>query len=218
MSVFLALLKRDCLVLIQRGQAVILSWVFMALAVTLFPFAIGPDQTALAKIAPGIVWVLALFLGLLHLDKLYGEDAADGALEQLAAQGIPLWWLGFTRAIAHWGMAFGPLIILSPVLLVVLGVKETEVLPPMLSLLVGTPALSFIGSWGAALTLGARQSALVVTLVVFPLMIPTLIFGVSAAAPKLGSEGAMLLCGAVSLFAMVICPVATQLSLRAALE
>lgn len=214
----MALLRRDCTVLIQRGQAVLLSWAFMVLAVTLFPFAIGPDQGALAKLAPGIVWVLALFLGLLHLEKLYGEDASDGALEQLVAQGMPLWWFGFTRALAHWLMAFAPLIALTPVLLIILGVSEDAVTRPMLSLLAGTPALSLIGSWGAALTLGARQSALVITLVVFPLMIPTLIFGVSAAAPSFGTQGALSLCLAVSLLSAIICPIATQFSLRAALE
>lgn len=218
MARFFALLRRDCRVLIQGGQAVLLSWGFMALAVTLFPFAIGPDQKALSLIAPGIVWVLALFLGLLHLEKLYGEDASDGALEQLVAQGLPLWWFGFSRSIAHWLIAFLPLIVLSPVLLVVLGVREDQLFLPMLSLLVGTPALSLIGSWGAALTIGARQSALVVTLVVFPMMIPTLVFGVSAAAPRFGTDGALSLCLAVSLLSAVLCPIATHFSLRSALE
>jgi len=218
MITFTALLKRDCSALMQRGQPVILSWGFLALAVTLYPFAIGPDQQALSEIAHGIVWVLALFLGLLHLERLYGEDAADGALEQLAAAGASLWWFGLTRAAAHWLMAFLPLVLLSPVLLIVLGVKENALTAPLISLLAGTPALSFIGSWGAALTLGARQSALVVTLVVFPLMIPTLIFGVSAAAPRLGAEGALSLCLAVSLISAVICPIATHFSLRGFLE
>lgn len=215
---FLALLKRDCAVLIQRGQAALLTWAFMLLAVTLFPFAIGPDQAALAKLAPGIIWVLALFLGLLHLEKLYGEDARDGSLEQLAAHGLPLWWFGFTRALAHWLIAFAPLIVLSPVLLIVLGVSEERLLGPAISLLVGTPALSFIGNWGAALTIGARQSSLVVTLVVFPLMIPTLIFGASAAGAAFGAQAALMLCGAVSLVSAALCPLATHFSLRAALD
>ncbi|MEM9878764.1 MAG: heme exporter protein CcmB [Pseudomonadota bacterium] len=215
---FFKVLRRDCAALIERGQPIVLSCGFLVLASTLYPFAIGPDQVKLAQLAPGIVWVLALFLGLLHLEKLYGEDAASGALEQLAAAGVPAWWFGFTRSAAHWLMAFMPLIILTPALLIILGVKEDAVLLPVLSLLVGTPALSFIGSWGAALTLGARQSVLVVTLVVFPLMIPTLIFGVSAAAPQFGSDGAMSLCLAVTLLSAVICPIATHLSLRASLE
>ncbi|MEO0412498.1 MAG: heme exporter protein CcmB [Pseudomonadota bacterium] len=210
------LIWRDIGALAQGGRAFGLSCLFALLAVTLFPFAVGPDRPLLAAIAPGVIWVLALFLSVLHGQRVFVEDESDGALEQLLALGFSPGLVVFSRIVAHWVVAFAPLLFMVPILDVLLGAGLLPVPQHILSLLVGTPALSALAALGAALTIGAQQATLVLVAIVFPLMIPPLIFGTAAAAG--GTSGAFMFAGAVSLFSLVICPIAGHYALRAAMR
>lgn len=212
----LALVVRDVQILAQGGRAIGLSCLFSVLGVTLFPFAVGPDRPLLTAIAPGVTWVMALFLSILHGQRLFIEDETDGSLEQMLALGYSPGVMVLSRIIAHWVIAFTPLIAMVPILDILLGAGIKPAFAHMLSLLVGTPALSALAAFGAVLTLGASQGALVMLALVFPFMIPPLVFGASAGAD--GNQSAFLLLGAVSLFSIVVCPIAGHFGLRAAMR
>lgn len=212
----MSLVWRDISVLSQGGRALALSCFFLVLAASLFPFAVGPDAKLLSAIAPGVHWLLALFLAVLHGERIFVEDEQDGSLEQLRALGFAEGSLMLSRIIAHWVIAFAPQIALTGVVDVFLGAGLASAGQHMLSLLIGTPALSCLAVLAAALTLGARQSSLLMIVIVFPLMIPPLIFGVSAAAD--GGAAALMLLGASSLISLVAAPLAGHFALKAALK
>lgn len=216
MNRLVRLVWRDISVLAQGGRALGLSCLFALLAATLFPFAVGPDRPLLATIAPGVIWVLALFLSVLHAQRLFVEDESDGALEQLLALGFSPGLIVLSRILAHWVIAFAPLLLMVAVLDVLLGAGLLVVPQHVLSLLVGTPALSALAALGAVLTIGAQQATLVLVAIIFPLMIPPLIFGTAAAADA--APAAFMLAGAVSLFSLVICPIAGHYALKAAMR
>jgi heme exporter protein B len=203
------LFKRDIVLSVRSGGGFGLALVFFLIVVVLMPFALGPDQSVLAKIAPGLLWLGALLACLLSSDRIFGMDYEDGTLELLATSPLPLEGVYLAKSAAHWFTTGLPLSLAAPVfgILLNLNLKVGGVL--CLSLLFGTPALSLIGSFGATLTLGIRRGGLLLSLLVLPLYIPTLIFGalaVNAAALGKVLDGSLLSLLAISLGAIAILP------------
>ena len=165
----IALLLRDLRLATRAGGGFGLGLVFFLILVTLVPFGVGPDSARLATIAPGILWVGALLAALLSLDRIFALDHEDGTLDQLATAPLPL-------------------ALCAPLLGILLNLPGAAMLPLLLSLLAGTPALSVIGAFGAGLTVGLKRGGLLLSLLVLPLYVPTLIFGAEVA--RRGAEGA----------------------------
>ena len=206
MTRFLALIRRDLILAMRQGGSGWLPLGFFAVVATLFPLSIGPDAQTLADLAPGLIWVAALLAVLISLDRLYQSDYEDGALELLRLSPLPLPAVVGAKILAHWLTTGLPLIVAAPVLAVLLNLPVPALGVLLISLLLGTPALSLIGSIGAALTVSLRRGGLLIPLLVLPLYVPILIFGVSAvdatlaglaAAPHLKLLSAMLLVSAV---------------------
>jgi heme exporter protein B len=217
MSGFLAIVRRDLLIARRQGGGSLLAVGFFVIVAALFPFAIGADPMALRRVAPGVIWVAALLATLLSLDRLFQADFEDGSLDILALSPQPLFVTVLAKVLAHWLVVGLPLVIASPLLGVLLNLPPAAFPALLLAVLIGTPALSLIGAIGAALTAGIRRGGVLVPLLVLPLYIPTLIFGVAASGAESGGEALMLL-GAVSLVSLVLAPVAAAAALRLALE
>jgi heme exporter protein B len=218
---FLAIISRDLLLARRQGGASLLAVGFFVLVSILFPFALGPDSAVLATVAAGVIWVAALLATLLSLDRLFQADFEDGSLDLLALAPQPLFLTVLAKVIAHWLVTGLPLVLAVPLTALFLQLPGESLLPLIISVAIGTPALSLIGAVGAALTAGIRRGGVLVPLLVMPLYIPTLIFGVAAAGNALGGEPAaqaIMLLGAVSLFALVLAPLAAAAALRLALE
>ncbi len=221
MSAFLDIVRRDLrLALRQRADAGMVV-LFFALTVALFPFGIGPEPNLLARIAPGVIWVTALLAVLLSLERLFLADYEDGSLDLLALSPLPLELTVLAKATAHWLTTGLPLIVAAP-LIGLLYNMDTAGLPMlMLAMLLGSPSLSLIGAIGAALTLGARRGGVLIPLLVLPLYIPVLIFGVSvidAGMAELNTRPHLLFLGAIFLFSLAVAPFAGAAALRQALE
>jgi heme exporter protein B len=200
--IFLAVLTRDLRLILRHGSEAATAIAFFLLATLLFPFGLGPEPDLLARIAAGILWVVALLASLIALDRLFAEDFQDGSLEQLALAPLPLPLVVLAKLGAHWLATGLPLVILAPPLALMLHMDPAGLPVLTASLLLGTPCLSLIGAVGAALVLGARRGALLLPLLILPLYIPVLIFGTAAidaslaglsAAPHLQLLGAILL-------------------------
>ncbi|MCA3666888.1 MAG: heme exporter protein CcmB [Methylobacterium sp.] len=192
---------------------------FFLVLIAIVPFAIGADQKLIARLAPALLWIAALLATLLGLDRLFQADEEDGVLDQFLLSGGSLTMLVLAKALAHWLVTGLPLSLAAPVLGLMLAIEPQAMLPLALSLLVGTPALTLIGLVGAALTVSLNRGGLLLSLLVVPTAIPTLIFGVGVAkAAAEGRDFAMpltVLCG-TTLFALAISPVAAALALRQA--
>ena len=182
-----ALLLRDLRLATRAGGGFGLSLAFFLIVTVLVPFGVGPEGGTLGRIAPGILWVGALLSCLLSLDRIFALDREDGSLDLLATAPIPLEGVVAVKAAAHWLTTGLPLTLAAPVLGVLLNLPEAALGWLALSLMLGTPALSMIGTFGAALTVGLKRGGLLLSLLVLPLYIPTLIFGAEAA--KRGAEG-----------------------------
>lgn len=176
---FFSLLKRDLVMGFRQSTDLYMILVFFVIAASLFPLGVGPDPVVLGRIASGVVWVLALLSILLSLDRIFSHDYEDGSLEVMLLGPQPFMILALAKTVAHWLSATLPLIILAPIIAVMLNMDENGMSALIYGLLLGTPVLSLIGSVGAALSLGARRSGLLMALLVLPLFIPVLIFGVS---------------------------------------
>ncbi|MCM5679906.1 heme exporter protein CcmB [Schlegelella sp. S2-27] len=220
-ALFLALYLRDLRLALRRRADLGLPLVFLVAAASLFPLAVGPEPELLRRTAPGVVWACALLASMLSVTQLHAGDHADGSLEQmlLAGQGAAV--IAAAKAAAHWSVAGLPLVLLAPLVGGLLGMPA-ELLPVLaLSLLLGTPVLSLLGSLAAALTLGLRGAALLVVLLVLPLSVPALVFGTGAVAAADGgqSPGAHFsLMGALLIAAVLTTVPATAAALRLSME
>lgn len=221
MSGFSAVVGRDLRLALRQGSDAALVLIFFVLAVLLFPFGVGPEPNILARISTGVLWVTALLAALLSLERLFVAEQEDGSLDQLALLPVPLAVVVFAKVVAHWILTGLPLIVLSPLLAVALGM-DAEAYPVLiLALVLGTPTLSLIGGLGAALTLGARRAGALLALLVLPLYIPVLIFGVAAVDAALAGLAVgphLAILGALLLAAIPLCPWATAAALRQAIE
>ncbi|PPD14171.1 MAG: heme exporter protein CcmB [Methylobacterium sp.] len=219
MSAFSAVLKRDLRLARRAGAGASLGLMFFLVLIAIVPFAIGADQRLISRLAPALLWIAALLATLLGLDRLFQSDEEDGALDQFLLSGASLTLLVLAKALAHWLVTGLPLSLAAPVLGLMLAIEPQAMLPLALSLLVGTPALTLIGLVGAALTVSLNRGGLLLSLLVVPTAIPTLIFGVAVAkAAAEGRDFAMpltVLCG-TTLFALAISPIAAALALRQA--
>jgi len=220
-STFADVVARDLrLALRQRGDAVMVV-LFFVLTATLFPFAIGPEANLLARLAAGVIWVTALLAVLLSLERLFLADFEDGSLELLALAPTPLSLTVLAKVLAHWLTTGVPLIAAAPLIALLYNMDETALPVLMLAMFLGTPSLSLTGAIGAALTLGARRGGVLVPLLVLPLYIPVLIFGVAAidaALAGLSARPYLLFLGAIFLVTLVVAPLAAAAALRQAVE
>jgi heme exporter protein B len=222
MRPFLELVRRDLDLAMREGSAVGAALGFYLMVVAIMPLGLGPDLNLLARIAPGVLWVAFLLAALLSLGRIFEVDEEDGSLEVLATGSLPLELVAAAKGLVHWLTTALPLSLLAPVLGLLLNL-EIGAYPMLLgSLIVGTPAVSFIGALCAALTLRSRRSGLLLALLALPLYVPTLIFGIStvnAAVSVPAAPGAsFLFLLAVSLVSIVIAPVATAAVLRIQLQ
>ena len=213
----IALLIRDLRLAIRAGGGFGLGLGFFLILAVLVPLGVGPDTGTLALIAPGILWVGALLACLLSLDRLFALDHEDGSLDLLATSPIPLEGVVAIKALAHWLTTGLPLALAAPVLGILLNLPGPAFAPLVLSLLLGTPALSVIGAFGAALTVGLKRGGLLMSLLVLPLYVPTLVFGaqaVSRAAQGLDGSTALLLTAGITAGSAALLPFAAAFALR----
>ncbi len=222
MSMFVAILLRDMRLSVRVGGGALMGALFFLIVVSMMPFAIGPDLNLLGRIGPAILWLGALLASLLALDRLFATDYDDGSLDLLMMGRMPLELAVMAKAIAHWLTTGLPLVVIAPVLGLMLNVDMRAMGWVALTLLAGTPALTFIGLIGAALSVTLRRGGLLLAVLVLPLTIPVLIFGVAAANAAIGGLSAFgppftILC-ALSLVALVLGPFAAAAALRHGLE
>ncbi len=215
------MLRRDLLIAWRSPVEVLHPLVFFVIVVTLFRLGSGPGQHALAALGPGVLWMAALLATLLGLDALFRSDFEDGSLEQILASPAPLPLLVAAKVLAHWLVAGLPLLILSPLLAIALGLPDAALPVLLLSLALGSPVLSLVGAIGVALTVGLRRGGTLVALLVLPLYIPVLVFGtqaVTAAGAGLPPTGALYMLSALLVLAAVLSPPAAAAALRISLD
>ena len=213
----IALLIRDVRLAVRAGGGFGLGLAFFLLVAVIVPLGVGPEPRVLAKIAPGILWVGALLSCLLSLDRIFALDYEDGSLDLLAVSPMPLEAVVAVKSLAHWVVTGVPLVLVSPVLGLLLNLEAAGYLWLMISLALGTPALSVIGSFGAALTVGIKRGGLLMSLLVLPLYLPTLIFGaevVKRGAAGLAVETPLALLAAITLAAAALLPFAAAAAIR----
>jgi heme exporter protein B len=222
MSALAALLVRDLRLAVRVGGGALIGVLFFLIVVTLMPFAIGPDLALLSRIGPAILWLGALLANLLALDRLITVDHEDGSLDLLLMARVPLELAVAVKALAHWLTTGLPLVIAAPFLGLLLNLDPTATGAVALTLAAGTPALTFIGLIGAALTVTLRRGGLLLAVLVLPLTVPVLIFGVAAAnaaivGPLPFGTPLSILC-ALTLFSIAIGPFAAAAALRHGME
>jgi heme exporter protein B len=221
MKPFLAVLRRDLRLSYRRGVDSVQPLIFFLIALSLFPLGVGPSPEILERIGTGIIWVLALLAVMLSLDNLYQSDADDGTLEQFALADMPLELAVLAKCVAHWLTTGLLLVIASPLLALLLHQADGTTRVLFLGLLLGTPTLTLIGSIGAALLIGARRGSVLIALLVLPLYVPVLIFGVSAvdaAVMGLGGRAQLLILGAMLLASLALTPFASAAAIRLSME
>jgi heme exporter protein B len=220
MTAFQALIRRDVRLAMRDGGALGTALGFYLIVVALMPLGLGPEPSLLARIAPGVLWIALLLAALLSTPRIFESDHDDGVLDVLAMGTLPLELMTLAKIVAHWLTVALPLALIAPVLGLLLNLDIAGYAILVATMLIGTPAVSAIGAVGAALTLKARKGGLLVALLVLPLYIPTLIFGISAiTAATSGPTGAasspLLILAAISLAALALAPAAAAAALRA---
>ena len=222
MTSFFALAGQTLKLGVRAGGGAIVGLVFFLAVVTVIPFGVGPDLKLLARIGPAILWIAALLASLLGLERLFGADREDGSLDVYSVSGEPLVVYALGRAAGHWIATGLPIVIAAPILGLLLNLEPLAMAAVTLTLLVGSPALTLIGAVGAALTASLPRGGLLITVLVLPLTVPVLIFGVSATLgaisdPEPFLSPFLLLCAA-TLTALVLAPIAAAAALKLALE
>ncbi|MBT4770285.1 MAG: heme exporter protein CcmB [Rhodospirillaceae bacterium] len=221
MTGFWIIVKRDLSLAWRQGGDGFIAIMFFLIAVTLFPLGIGPEIGVLARISAGVVWVSALLATLLSLERLFQADFEDGSLEQIAITPLPLEAVVLAKCVANWLMTGLPLLIIAPLLALMLHMETAGFWALMAGMALGTPILNLIGAIGAALTIGARRGGVLLTLLVLPLYIPVLIFGVGAVEATLTGLSAaphLQILGGLLLLALPLGIIASAAALRQALE
>jgi heme exporter protein B len=222
MSALAAIFIRDMRLAVRIGGGALMGVLFFLIMVTLVPLALGPDLALLARIGPAILWLGALLASLLALDQLFAADQADGSLDLILTGQTPLELVVLAKAAAHWLCTGLPLVIAAPVLGLLLNMEAKAIGAVALTLLVGTPALTLIGAIGAALSAALRRGGLLLPVLVLPLTVPVLIFGVAATnaavvGPMPFGTPFTILC-ALALASLVVGPFAAAAALRHGLE
>jgi heme exporter protein B len=218
----LALLIRDVKLAWREGGAIGVALGFYLVVVAIMPFGLGPDLNLLARIAPGMLWVALLLAALLSADRIFHNDYEDGTLDVLATGPLPLPVVAAIKSLAHWLTTGVPLALMAPVLGLLLNLPLDAMPLLVATMLAGTPAVSFVAAIGASLTLGLRRSGLLLALLVLPLYVPVLIFGVSTVSMAIVGPGSpwppfLMLC-AISLASIVLAPLAAAAALRTAMR
>ncbi|MGO6843580.1 heme exporter protein CcmB [Rhizobium ruizarguesonis] len=213
-----ALFLRDLKLSIRASGGALIGVLFFLTIVAVIPFGVGPDLKLLSRIGPAIVWIGALLAALLGLDRLFQAERDDGSLDLMLMQETPLVLTVLVKCFAHWTATSLPLVIASPLLGLFMNMDETAIGATMLTLLVGSPAITFIGAVGAAVAVALPRGGLLVSILVLPLTIPVLIFGVSATYAAVEDPAPFLppflILTALTLFFAVIGPTAAALALR----
>lgn len=220
-SAMLYMIRRELLVAFRRQSDMLNPLWFFIIVITLFPLGVGPGPNLLTEIAPGIIWVAALLAAVLSLDRLFRDDFMDGSLEQMLLMPEPLSVLVFAKILAHWMLTGLPLLIISPLLAVLLSLDWEAYKAVVLTLLIGTPTLSFLGAIGVALTVGLRKGGALLSLLVLPLFIPVLIFATSAidmAANGFPINGQLAILGAMLAGSATLSPFAVSAALRVSIQ
>jgi heme exporter protein B len=222
MDAFSALLRRDIRLAMRIGGGALMGVLFFLIVVTLVPLAVGPDMGLLARVGPAVLWLGALLASLLALDRFLAADHEDGSLDLILMGRLPLELAVLAKALAHWITTGLPLVIAAPLLGLFLNLEARAIGAVALTLAVGTPALTFIGLVGAALAVALRRGGLLLPVLVLPLTIPVLIFGVSASHAAIGGTVPFgtpftVLC-ALTLASLVLGPFAAAVALRHAAE
>lgn len=221
MSLILALIRRDLTLGMRQGAGMGTALGFFLTVVVLLPIGLGPDQALLARIAPGALWISLLLSVLLSADRIFQQDYEDGSLDIMTMGPVPFEMVVLAKSLAHWLSTSLPLAIAAPLLGFLMNLEAAAVLPLMLAMTIGSAALSLIASIGAAVTVGLRRGGLLVSLLVLPLYVPVLIFGLSASDPALTAElvfAARLILAAITLVSLVLSPLAAAAALRAYLR
>ncbi len=221
LAIFHGIIVRDLRLALRRKSDSLAVLIFFAVVASLFPLGIGPEQNLLMQIAPGMLWIAALLAAMLSLHKIFAEDFIDGSLDQIALTTLPLPLVVLAKTFAHWMSSGLLLALISPILALQFNLPIDTVGVLFLSLLLGTPLLSLIGSIGAGLTLASRGSGTLLALIILPLVSPVLIFGAGAVdsyQSGLGVTAHFSLLGAMLAIAFFLAPFASAASIRIALE
>lgn len=214
MRPLLALIGHELRLAARSGGDAMTLVLFFIMVGVVTPFAIGPDKVLLSRLAPGIVWIAAFLSMLLGLDRLFRTDEDDGTLLLYRHAAVPLEAVVGGKLIAHWLLTALPLAIASPLLAVMLSMDVGPWTRTVLSLLLGTPALTAFGVIGAAVTVSLKRGGLIAPVLILPLCIPVMIFGVAAIGAADGSNSALLLLSALSLVSVAFCPFAAALAIK----
>lgn len=221
MNGFSAVVGHDLKLALRQGSAATLAVSFFVIMVTLFPLGVGPEAKLLARIGPGVLWAAALLSAVLSLDRLFQADYEDGSLDLVALAPLPLEISVLAKTLSHWLTAGLPLVVMSPILSLLLEMPMRGLAVLLLAMTLGTAVMSLVGAIGAALTVGVRRGGVLLSLLVLPLYIPVLIFGVAAvSAAEAGTPAGSYLLVLTALFvaALGFAPLAAAAGLRAALD
>lgn len=220
-SIFWQLLRRDLVLAARQGNTSAMAVMFFVVTVSLFPLGIGPELAVLERISAGVIWVAALLAALITLDRVFQADFEDGSLDLLSLGGLPLGYVALAKTLAHWLTTGIPLVVISPLLAMFMNMAPRAYVALLASMIIGTLALSLIGAIGAALTVGVRRGGVLLSLLVLPLDIPVLIFGVAAVeAAALGQSPLphLMILSGLTLLALVLAPLAAGAALKLSVE
>ena len=219
MKAFQALIARDLRIAVREGGAIGIALGFYLIVVSIVPIGLGPDLQLLSRIGPGLLWVALLLSALLSVDRIFHNDHEDGTLEVIALGPLPLELVVTAKALAHWLSTALPLVIVAPVLGLLLNLEGGAYGALAFTMLIGSPAVSFLGALGAALTLSLRRGGMLVALVILPLYVPILIFGVGSVDRMTSALGSplqpLLILAAYALAMVVLAPFMAAMALRA---